>query len=169
MRISARVDLAVRTMVELARTEPGGLRRGAELAEIQDAPPTTLEDVLSGLRRAGLVVSQRGPSGGWRLSRPADEITVADIIRGLEGSLTYVRGIRPDELEIAPDAVAMQHMWVALRVQVRTVLEHVTLDDLAANRLDPAIEALCDNDDAWRTRDLRGTPGSLNVPGNALP
>ena len=151
-------------MVDLARATPGGLRRGAELAELAGAPPTTLEDVLSGLRRAGLVASQRGPSGGWRLSRPAEEITVADIIRGLEGSLTYVRGIRPDELEVDPDEVAMQHMWVALRVQVRSVLEHVTLADLAANRLDPDVEALCGDDDAWRTRDLRGTPGSLNVP-----
>lgn len=168
MRISARVDLALRTMVDLSRSAPDGqeLRRGAELAVLQGAPPTTLEDVLSGLRRAGLVASQRGPHGGWRLSRPADQITVADIIRGLEGPLADVRGIRPDELEIAPDEVAMQHLWVALRVQVRTVLEHVTIADLAANRLDPAIESLCDDDDAWRTRDLRGTPGSLNVPGS---
>lgn len=168
MRISARVDLAIRAMVDLARPAPDGheLHRGAELAELQGAPPTTVEDVLSGLRRAGLVTSQRGPSGGWRLSRPADQLTIADVIRGLEGPLVDVRGIRPDELEITPDQVAMQHLWVALRVQARTVLEHVTIADLAANRLDPAIESMCEDDDAWRTRDLRGTPGSLNVPGS---
>lgn len=166
MRISNRVDLAVRTMVELARsaTDDHDMRRGAELAEILDTPPTTLEDVLAGLRRAGFVTSQRGPNGGWRLTVPADETTVADIIRGIEGSLTYVRGIRPDELDVVPGEEAMQHLWIALRVQERSVLEHVTIADLANNRLDPAIEALCQNDDAWLTRDLRGTPGSLNLP-----
>ena len=168
MRVSARVDFAVRTLVELARIgspEPGRplppLCTGARLAELQQIPPTSLDDILADLRRTALVTSQRGPSGGWRLARPADEIAVADVIRGLEGPLADVRGIRPDQLDVAESFSAMQRMWIALRVQVRSVLEHVTIADLAANRLAPEVDAFTGATDAWTSRRLRSDRGDV--------
>ena len=162
MRVSTKVDCAVRTLVELARIgspESGEslppLCTGARLAELQQIPPTSLDDILADLRRADLVASQRGPSGGWRLARPAGDITIADVIRGVEGPLADVRGIRPDQLDLPESFSAMQRMWIALRAQVRSVLEHVTIADLAANRLDPEVDALTAAADAWMSRRLR--------------
>lgn len=133
-------------------------RRGADLADRLGVPSTTLDDLLSDLRRAGLVTSHRGPNGGWSLAGDAADVTVADVIRGLEGPLADIRGIRVDELQLPDDEQAMKHMWIALRVQIRSVLEHVTIADLVANRLDGGIEALTHEPEAWRSRELRGAP-----------
>ncbi len=163
MRISARVDTGVHVLIDLARLAGGPderatRRRGADLAERLGVPSTTLDDLLSDLRRAGLVASHRGPNGGWSLAGDAADITVADVIRGLEGPLADIRGVRIDELHVPDDERAVQHMWIALRAQIRTVLEHVTIADLVANRLDPEVEALTHAPEAWQSRELRGAP-----------
>ncbi len=92
------------------------------------------------------------------MARPASQISIADVIRGLEGPLADVRGIRPDELTVSQDFAAMQRMWIALRSQIRMVLEHVTVQDLVDNRLDPDLEEITAAADAWQTRRLRADP-----------
>lgn len=169
MRISARIDTAIHVLIELARLdrdeqESAGRMRSAALAEHLGVPTSTLDDLLSDLRRADLVASHRGPSGGWSIARPASEVHVADVIRGLEGPLATVRGVRIDELTPPDGERALHHMWIALRVQTRTVLEQVTIEDLVENRLDPNVEALTDASEAWQSRALRGAPPTTGPP-----
>jgi Rrf2 family protein len=154
MRITARVDYATRALVDLARSVPGDgarapARTGAAIAAAQDIPATFLDDILADLRRGRLAASQRGAAGGWRLARPAEEITVADVIRAMEGPLADVRGLRPDELDYPADISALQDMWVALRANLRAVLEETSVADLRDNRLKPSVAALAASDEAW--------------------
>ncbi|HLX32931.1 MAG TPA: Rrf2 family transcriptional regulator [Gaiellaceae bacterium] len=129
MRVSARVDYALRAMVELA-AHPDGLTTAEQLASAQQIPPKFLESILAQLRSGGLVASQRGAEGGYRLARPAEEISIADVIRELEGPIATVRGVRPDELEYAGAAAKLRDIWLELRAQMRGVLEQTTLADL---------------------------------------
>jgi Rrf2 family protein len=129
MRVSAKVDYALRAMVELA-AHSDGLTTSEQLATAQKIPPKFLESILAQLRSGGLVASQRGAEGGYRLARPADEISVADVIRELEGPIATVRGVRPDELEYAGAAAPLRDIWLELRAQMRGVLEQTTLADL---------------------------------------
>ena len=130
MRVSAKVDYALRAMVELAAASPG-LTTAEQLASAQHIPPKFLESILSQLRSAGLVASQRGAMGGYQLARPAEEISIADVIRELEGPIATVRGVRPDELEYDGAATGLRDVWLELRSQIRGVLEQTTLADLA--------------------------------------
>src|SRR3954470_1687647 len=98
MRVSAKVDYAVRAMTELATQEAGRPVKGDQLAAAQHIPTKFLENILGELRASGLVASQRGAEGGYWLAQPADKISVADIIRAVEGPLANVRGVRPDAL-----------------------------------------------------------------------
>jgi Rrf2 family protein len=147
MRVSAKVDYALRAMAELAAAPPGlagsaagkaaGTQRSAwttaeQLASAQHIPPKFLESILSQLRSAGLVASQRGAEGGYQLARPAEEISIADVIRELEGPIATVRGVRPDELEYDGAAAGLRGVWLELRTHMRDVLEQTTLADLAA-------------------------------------
>jgi Rrf2 family protein len=129
MRISAKVDYAIRAMAELAASP--GLVTAEQLASAQSIPPKFLESILSQLRSSGLVSSQRGSAGGYQLARPADEISIADVIRELEGPIATVRGVRPDELEYHGAAAGLRDVWLELRTQIRGVLEQTTLADLA--------------------------------------
>jgi Rrf2 family protein len=131
MRVSAKVDYALRAMAELAAAPPG-LTTAEQLASAQDIPPKFLESILSQLRSAGLVASQRGAVGGYQLARPADEISIADVIRELEGPIATVRGVRPDELEYEGAAAGLRDVWLELRTHMRDVLEQTTLADLGA-------------------------------------
>jgi Rrf2 family protein len=133
MRVSAKVDYALRAMAELAAAPPG-LTTAEQLAAAQRIPPKFLESILSQLRSAGLVSSQRGAVGGYRLAKPAAEISVADDIRELEGPIATVRGERPDELEYDGAAAGLRDVWLELRTQIRGVLEETTLADIAAAR-----------------------------------
>ncbi len=129
MRVSAKVDYAIRAMVELAAAGPD--RMTAErIAAAQRIPPKFLESILAQLRSGGLVASQRGAEGGYRLARPAEEISIADVIRELEGPIATVRGVRPDELEYEGAAAPLREIWLELRSQMRGVLEQTTLADL---------------------------------------
>ena len=134
MRVSAKVDYALRAMVELA-VAPPGLTTAEQLASAQRIPPKFLESILSQLRSAGLVASQRGAVGGYQLARPAEEISVADVIRELEGPIATVRGERPDDLEYEGAAEGLRDVWLDLRTQIRGVLEQTTLADLVHKTL----------------------------------
>jgi Rrf2 family protein len=129
MRVSAKVDYALRALLELAAAPPGPVK-GERLATAQEIPPKFLENILTELRRAEIVASQRGVDGGYRLAKPAAEISVADVVRALEGPIASVRGMRPDEIEYTGPARSLQPLWVELRASMREVLEGTTLADL---------------------------------------
>jgi len=129
VRVSAKVDYALRAMAELAAAPPGPVK-GERLATAQSIPPKFLENILLELRHAGLVASQRGAEGGYRLARPATEITVADVIRAVEGPIASVRGARPEETAYTGPATALRDVWIELRTAMRGVLEQTTLADL---------------------------------------
>jgi Rrf2 family protein len=149
MRVTARGDYAVRAAVELAAAG-GEPRKVAELAAAQDIPPRFLENILLVLRRAGLVQSRRGNVGGFRLSRPADEITIANVLRAVEGPIANVQGVPPDQVEYKGSATALRDVWVAVRASLRGVLEQVTLADVVNGTLPPGVSELIADPEAWR-------------------
>ena len=152
MRISAKADYAVRAAVQLAAAEGDKATKGDTIAQAQSIPLKFLENILGDLRHAGLVRSQRGADGGYWLNRPADQISVADVIRAVEGPLASVRGQRPEDIEYGGAAETLQQVWIAVRASLRAVAEHVTLADIAAGRLPPDVEALARDPEAWITR-----------------
>lgn len=137
MRISAKVDYALRAMIELAAAAPAQIK-GERLAESQSIPHKFLENILADLRNGGLVASQRGAEGGYRLALPPGEITVADVIRVVEGPIATVRGERPDDIVYVGVAAPLRDVWIELRTAMRDVLEHVTLADLLARSVTSA-------------------------------
>jgi Rrf2 family protein len=151
MRISAKADYAVRAAVELAGAGEGPVK-GEAIARAQSIPLKFLENILGDLRQAGIVRSQRGAEGGYWLNRPADEVTVADIIRAVEGPLASVRGNRPEDVHYQGSAQALSQVWIAVRASLRSVVETVTLADLAAGRLPAKISRLAEDPEAWVTR-----------------
>jgi len=151
VHVSAKVDYALRALVMLAAAGGGPLKAEA-LATGQDIPLNFLENILGDLRRAGLVATQRGAEGGYRLARPASAITLADVVRPLDGPLAAVRGSRPEEVEYAGSSEHLRQVWVAVRASLRAVMENVTLDDVATGRLPRKVVELTEEDDAWRSR-----------------
>jgi len=149
MRVTARGDYAVRAAVELA-SAGGEARKVADIAAAQDIPPRFLENILIALRRAGLVRSRRGSEGGFRLARSADEITLADVLRAVEGPLANVQGVPPEEVSYTGSAVALRDVWVAVRASLRVVLEQVTLAEVAAGALPGEIQELIADPESWR-------------------
>jgi Rrf2 family protein len=153
VKVSAKADYAVRAAAELAAAEATGQPVRAEaIATAQGIPQRFLENILSDMRHAGLVQSQRGAEGGHRLARPAAEITVADVIRAVDGPLAAVRGERPEYVTYAGPALALQRVWIALRKNLREVVEQVTLADLAAGELPGKVDRLAEDPEAWTTR-----------------
>jgi len=150
VRTTAKADYAVRAAVELAAL--GGLATAEQIAQAQDIPLNFLENILRDLRRAGIVESRRGQAGGYALARPADEITIADVIRGVEGPLADVRGQAPESLAYRGPAGKLREVWVALRANIRAVLEGVTLADVARGELPPHVDELTRDADAWVRR-----------------
>lgn len=151
MRISAKADYAVRAAAELAAAGDGPTK-GEAIARAQDIPLKFLENILGDLRHAGLVRSQRGSEGGYWLNRPAVEISVADVIRAVEGPLASVRGQRPEDIDYVGAAAALDEVWFAVRANLRAVVESVTLADLAAGELPPAIAKLAADPETRVTR-----------------
>lgn len=151
MYISAKVDYAVRAMCGLAAAEGRPLTADS-LAVAEDLPPKFLESILNDLRRAGLLRSQRGADGGYRLARDATAITVADIMRPLDGPLAEVRGLRPEAARYAGSTEPLQQVWVAVRASLRSVLESVTLADIVTGTLPRNVEQLTADPDAWTSR-----------------
>ena len=152
MRISHKVDYGVRlmtTVAELDRDEPGRPVPRHELAARDDLPAGFLVDILGQLRKAGLLRSHRGGDGGWTLARSADSITVADVIRALDGPLASVRGVRPHELAQQGGREPLISMWIAVRAVLRSVLEHITIADLASGHLPTRIASIAADADSW--------------------
>ena len=150
MRVSAKADYAVRAAVELAAAESPPVK-GESISQAQEIPLKFLENILGELRHAGLVRSQRGTEGGYWLARPADEITIADVIRAVEGPLASVRGSSPETLQYAGRAEPLGKLWVAVRANLRAVLESVTLADIASGDLPDLIDELTSDPEVWAT------------------
>lgn len=139
-------------MIELAAANPDEYVKLDHLSQTQAISPKFLGHILSDLRRADLVHSQRGAEGGYRLARSSGSITVADVIRAVEGPLANVQGIRPDEVAYQGLAVPLQEVWVATRAALRSVLENVTFDNLVVGELPETVKALVKEPDAWTPR-----------------
>jgi len=152
MRISAKVDYAVRAAVQLAAADGDRPTKGDAIAQAQAIPVKFLENILSDLRHAGLVRSQRGADGGYWLNRPASEISVADIIRAVEGPLASVRGQRPEDIAYVGPAEPLSSVWIAVRASLRAVAEQVTLADIATGALPEHVKTLASDPEAWVTR-----------------
>ncbi len=154
VHITARVDYAVRTLLELAAAGEGPAK-AESLARAQAIPHKFLEAVLADLRRGGLVRSRRGPEGGYWLARPADEISIADIIRTVEGPLASVRGERPEDVAYSGAAEKLRDVWIAVRVNLRAVLEEVSLADVVSGDLPDFVGELIADPGAWSRRTVR--------------
>src|SRR3954453_7727995 len=153
MYISAKVDYATRALLLLAASD-GTAMRGEEIATAQGLPVRFVENTLVDLKRAGLVTSHRGVDGGYRLGRAPKDISVADVIRALEGPLAEVHGLRPDQRSYEGPAEHLQDVWVALRAAMRLVLESTTLDRILTGKLPPPVAKLVADPDAWEPRKL---------------
>lgn len=152
MRISAKTDYAVRAAAELAASGGDSWVKTETVADRQGIPLPFLLNILAELRTAGLVQSRRGAEGGYRLAQPGEVITVADVIRAVDGPLANIAGDRPEDVAYAGAAVALRDVWVALRATMRTVLEGVTLADVASGELPVVVADLLSGDDVWRAR-----------------
>ena len=152
MRVSAKTDYALRAAVELAAAAGNGPVKGERLSTSQSIPLRFLENILLQLRHAGIVESRRGAEGGYRLARPAADITLADVIRAIDGPLAGVSGNRPETLDFQGRSEPLREVWVAVRASLRSVLEHVTLADVAANELPDVVRAFTGDRDAWLSR-----------------
>jgi Rrf2 family protein len=152
MHVTAKADYAVRAVVELASGSRDSPRKVDELAQAQGIPVSFLENILTQLRSSGIVRSQRGPEGGYWLAQPPEKVTLAQVIRAVEGPLVGVRGLRPEEVSYEGSAESLQQVWLALRANLRKVLEHVTLADVASGKLPKDIVALTKQEEAWETR-----------------
>jgi Rrf2 family protein len=151
VRVTAKVDYAVRAALVLARASAAGTGavKGEQIGTEQHIPVKYLENILSELRQGGIVRSQRGAEGGYWLAKAPDQVTIADIIRAVEGPLATVRGERAEQLDY-DNCGSLQDMWVAVRASLRSVLELVTLADLATGSLPPAAQALVDDPASWK-------------------
>jgi Rrf2 family protein len=152
MRISAKADYAVRAVAELAAADGEKPVKAERVATAQGIPLNFLENILGELRHAGIVRSHRGAEGGFRLARPAEEVTVADVIRAVEGPLASVRGGPPEDAAYNGAAKALPQVWIAVRVNLRRVMEKVTVADIARGELPTSVRELTDDPGAWITR-----------------
>ena len=149
MQIPAKADYAIRALLTLAASEDS--ISAEHLAEEQGLPAKFLGAILSDLRRGGMVTSQRGPEGGFKLARDPDQIMIADILRVVSGPMAGVRGMRPETLEYGGEATHLRDVWVAVRASLREVLEHVTLGQVLRGELPVAVTRFTDDPDAWIT------------------
>ena len=150
MRVSAKSDYALRALIELAGRSDGTAVSAEELGRLQEIPHGFLQAILADLRRAGVVMSQRGQSGGWRMAREPDEVTVADVIRAVDGPLVSVYGLRPEAVSYNDSAEVLQLVWIAARSSLREVFERVTIRALADRKLPRQVVARTKDEDAWQ-------------------
>jgi Rrf2 family protein len=157
VRVTAKSDYALRALIEMAVRESsqGAEGRSAisaeELGRAQGIPHGFLQAILADLRKAGIVASQRGPSGGWRLAREADEVSVADVTRAVDGPLVSVHGLRPESVTYNERADVLQHVWIAARDSLREVLEQVTIGQLAGRALPEEVTVRTAREEAWQS------------------
>jgi Rrf2 family protein len=151
VHITAKAEYAMRALLTLAAHD-GGPLTADKLAAEQSLPVKFLENILVDLRRGELVRSQRGAEGGYRLARPANEISAADVLRQVDGPLAEVRGLRPEAAAYVGPAEHLQEVWVAARASLRGVLDNVTLADIASGNLPKSVTKLASDPEAWRAR-----------------
>lgn len=151
MRISAKVDYAVRAAVELAAAG-GDPIKGEAIADAQDIPLKFLENILGELKHTGIVASRRGAQGGYWLAKPAEQVSLADVVRAVEGPLASVRGQGPETLEYTGEAVPLQKVWIAVRANLRAVMDDTTLADVVGGKLPAAVRELSEPAEAWSPR-----------------
>ena len=150
MRVSAKSDYALRALIEMASRSDGKAVSAEELGKQQEIPHGFLQAILADLRRAGIVMSQRGQSGGWRMGRAAGDVSVADVIRAVDGPLVSVYGLRPEAVEYNERASVLQHVWIAARYSLRDVFEQVSIQQLADAKLPKAVTSRTCDEDAWQ-------------------
>jgi Rrf2 family protein len=150
MRVTAKSDYALRALIEIARRSDGVPVSAEEIGRLQDIPHGFLQAILADLRRAGILVAQRGQSGGWRKNRDPDDVTVADVIRAVDGPLVSIYGLRPEAVEYNESAAVLQHVWIASRHALRDVLEKVTVRQLAEGKLPRSVSSRTSDQDAWQ-------------------
>lgn len=150
MRVSAKSDYALRALIEIAGRTDGVPVSAEELGRLQEIPHGFLQAILADLRRADVVVSQRGQSGGWRLHRPAAEVSVADVIRAVDGPLVSVYGLRPEAVTYNESAEVLQYVWIAARDALRDVFEQVSIQQLADRELPSEVTTRTADEDAWQ-------------------
>lgn len=150
MRVSAKSDYALRALIEMAHATGSSPISAEELGRRQDIPHGFLQAILADLRRSGIVVSQRGQSGGWRLTGEASSVSVADVIRAVDGPLVSVYGLRPEAVTYNEKADVLQHVWIAARRSLRDVFEEVSIAQLAAGKLPKAVTSRTADEDAWQ-------------------
>ncbi len=149
MRVSAKADYAVRATIELAAAEADGPLNAEKISERQGIPRKFLETILLELKHAGIVTSRRGPDGGYALARPAAEISIADVIRAVDGPLANVRGDRPERIAYEGAAIHLTQVWIAVRAALRDLLEATSLAEVRDGTLPERIAALTADPDAW--------------------
>jgi Rrf2 family protein len=150
MRVSAKSDYALRALIEMASRVDGRPVSAEELGRLQEIPHGFLQAILADLRRAGIVMSQRGQSGGWRMGRAAEDVSVADVIRAVDGPLVSVYGLRPEAVSYNETAEVLQHVWIAARHSLRDVFEHVSIQQLSDGKLPRAVTTRTADEDAWQ-------------------
>jgi Rrf2 family protein len=150
MRVSAKSDYALRALIEISTRDDGTAISAEEIGRLQDIPHGFLQAILADLRRAGMVMSQRGQSGGWRMAADPNDVSVADVIRAVDGPLVSVYGLRPEAVTYNETADVLQHVWIAARSSLRDVFEHVTIRALADGKLPRAVTSRTRDDEAWQ-------------------
>lgn len=150
MRVTTKSDYALRALIEIAGIDDGGPISADEIGRRQDIPKGFLQAILADLRRAEILASVRGKSGGWTLIRPAGETTVADVIRAVDGPLVSIYGQRPEAVEYDEAAESLQQVWIAARFALRDVLEQVTIEQLAKKALPAEVTEKVAIEDAWQ-------------------
>jgi Rrf2 family protein len=151
MRISAKADYAVRAAVEMAAAGDEPVK-GERIAEAQDIPLQFLEHILLELKHARLVRARRGARGGYWLARPPEEITLASLIRAVEGPLANIQDQAPEQTSYPGNAEQLSEVWIAVRAALRRVLEHVTVADLRDGKIPDDVLDLTRDEGAWVTR-----------------
>ncbi|MBA3264820.1 MAG: Rrf2 family transcriptional regulator [Nocardioidaceae bacterium] len=150
MRVSAKSDYALRALVEISTRGESSPVSAEEIGRLQDIPHGFLQAILADLRRADIVMSVRGQNGGWRLAKPGAEVTVADIIRAVDGPLVSVYGLRPESVSYNDSTTVLQLVWIAARASLRDVFENVTVEMLAAGALPTEVMQLTKSEEAWK-------------------
>jgi len=154
MQITARAEYATQAVVELASREPTGATRG-ELSAAQGIPGKFLEGILGDLTRSGLLAARRGPAGGYRLAVPSERLTLADVIRAVDGPLAAVHGLPPESVEYAGPAAPLREVWVALRASMRAVLETTTIAAVLRCDFNAEVQQLLGDEGVWQRRSAR--------------
>lgn len=153
MKVSAKVDYALQAVIEIAvATKKDSLISAEEISSRRDIPEKFLEGILTLLRKSGVINSYRGPSGGFELAKKPQDIAVADIIRIVDGPLAAVRGFAPEEIDYAGPVKHVADVWIATRVALRNVLEHISIADILDGEFEPTIARMLSEKDARKRR-----------------